>query len=108
MAVKLADIILALSIERACVIFALLIEMLGSIIIAQLLKKLCIDCKAASYHPYSINKSASRCHLNTILKVTSKDGLVRLSQICNSWGPKEVILSRQAYAYRSISSNIKG
>lgn len=68
MAVKLAGIIFALLIELASVIFALSIEILAGVIVVPLLKGPCASSKAGRCHPRSINKSADRYHLRTIIE----------------------------------------
>ncbi len=68
MAVKLAGIIFALLIELVSVIFTLSMEILVGVIVVQLLKGPCTSSKAGRYHPCSINKSADRYHLRTIIE----------------------------------------
>ena len=110
MAVKLAGVILALSIELVGVILALSIEVLAGVILALLLKKPCAGGRAGRCHPRSINRSAGRCHPRTTIEshLWRDDGSARLSRVCSSWGLKAVTSPRRAYAFRSVGSNIKG
>ncbi len=68
MAVKLAGIILFLSIELIGIILAQSMEVLASIILALLLKKPCASGRAGRYHLHSINGSIGRCYSRTIIE----------------------------------------
>ncbi len=62
MAIKLAGVILTLSIELVRGTLAISMEVLADVIFALLLKKPYADGRAGRCHPRSINKSADRCH----------------------------------------------
>ncbi len=69
MAVKLAGVILALSIIRLVGgIFTLLMEVLVGVIFALLLQKLCAGGRAGKCYPCSINRSVGRSHSCTTIE----------------------------------------
>ncbi len=67
MTLKLAGVILVLSIVLADGILALSIKVLADVILVLLLKKLCIGGRVGKCHLCPINKSANRYHLYTII-----------------------------------------